>query len=231
MQNPDQLDRPVNSPKWCYQIAPAALLVLRRYGTRQYQRALKKYLADLPGLKATYDKVRDLKRIPVTLPSGKLVRLSPGGQNILLKQMIEDFCSIFTPGGHVLYIGDADEKWMVFEREVLSNLGVVVDAHGKMPDLIVYMADRNWLILLEAASSHGPVDGKRHGELKCLFASSTAGLVYISCFSSRDEMRKYLNQIAWETEVWCADNPTHIIHFDGERLLGPYHSTAPVLPK
>ncbi len=97
-----------------------------------------------------------------------------------------------------------------------------VDAHGKMPDLVVYLPDENWLVLMEAAPSHGPVDAKRYGELKELFKGSSAGLVYVSCFPSRAEMRRHLRQIAWETEVWCADDPTHLIHFDGERFLGPY---------
>ena len=111
---------------------------------------------------------------------------------------------------------------MVFEKDRLAELGVTVNSHGKMPDLVVHLPERNWLVLMEAASSHGPVDGKRRGELQALFEGSTAGLVYVSCFPSRDEMRKYLHQIAWETEVWCADNPTHLIHFNGERFLGPY---------
>jgi adenine-specific DNA-methyltransferase len=91
-----------------------------------------------------------------------------------------------------------------------------------MPDLVVYMPDKNWLILMEAAGSHGPVDATRYSELSALFAESTAGLVYVSCFKTREEMRGYLPEIAWETEVWCADNPTHLIHFNGERFLGPY---------
>jgi hypothetical protein len=32
----------------------------------------------------------------------------------------------------------------------------------------------------------------------------------------------YLDKISWETEVWVADSPTHMIHFNGERFLGPY---------
>jgi hypothetical protein len=119
-------------------------------------------------------------------------------------------------------VGDAGGKWRIFEGEALKQLGVIVDEHGKMPDLVVYMPDKNWLVLIEAASSHGPVDAKRHGELKTLFAGSKAGLVFVSCFPSRVEMRKELTNIAWETEVWCADNPRHLIHFNGERFLGPY---------
>lgn len=222
LQNPDEPDRPVNSPKWCYQIAPRALQIVRTYGTPEFEARLREYLAEVPGLKAEYDRAREMHRIPVTLPDGSMETLSPGGQNILIKQMIEVFCGYFTPGGEVLYVGDADEKWMVFEEVRLADLGVTVDSHGKMPDLVVHLPDRNWIVLMEAASSHGPVDGKRRVELQALFEGSTAGLVYVSCFPSRDEMRKYLHQIAWETEVWCADNPTHLIHFNGERFLGPY---------
>lgn len=221
-QNPDQPDRPINSPKWCYQIHPRALSVLRHVGAPDYDQYLREYLIDVPGLRDTYARARALRRIPVTLPDGSAVTLSPGGQNKILKPMIEDFCGYFTSGGHVLYVGDAGQKWAIFDQEALAALGVTLDPHGKIPDLVVYMPDKNWLILMEAAGSHGPVDATRYSELSAQFAESTAGLVYVSCFQSREEMRGYLAQIAWETEVWCADNPTHLIHFNGERFLGPY---------
>jgi len=221
-QNPDKPDRPVNSPHSCYRIHPRALEVIKTFGQSDVEKRLAQYLLEVPGLQARYASARELDRIPVTLPGGKTLTLSPGGQNILLKQMVEDFCPYFTPGGEVIYIGDADAKWAVFEKETLASLGVKVNVHGKMPDLVVYLPNKNWLVLLEAASSHGPVDGKRHGELASLFAGSSAVLVYVSCFPDRREMRKYLAEIAWETEAWCADNPTHLIHFNGERLLGPY---------
>jgi hypothetical protein len=221
-QNPDDPKRPVNSPKWCYQVHPRAMEVIRTYEGVDFEPLLGSYLADVPGLRAQYGAARELNRIPITLPDGSPITLSPGGQNVLIKQMAEDFCGYFTPGGQVVYVGDADEKWALFEQDVLARIGVAVDQHGKMPDLVVWLPDRNWLVLMEAATSHGPVDGKRHGELARLFEGSTAGLVYVSCFPSRAVMRKYLSQIAWETEVWCADNPTHLIHFNGERFLGPY---------
>jgi type II restriction enzyme len=222
MQNPDRPDRPVNSPKWCYQLTSRALEVIRSYDTNQFHSLCERYLADAPGLKAQYDAARQLARIPVTLPDGQPVSLSPGGQNVLLKQMVEDFCSYFTPGGQVLYVGDADDKWAMFDANALALLGVTVNEHGKMPDLVVHLPGQNWLVLMEAVDSHGPVDAKRRRELAALFAGSTASLVYVSCFPSRAAMRRYLTQIAWETDAWCADSPTHLIHFDGERFLGPY---------
>lgn len=100
----------------------------------------------------------------------------------------------------------------------------MLDRHGKLPDLVVNMGDRKWLILLEAASSHGPVDAKRYSELYEWFGGASAGLVLVSCFPARVEMRKHLSDIAWETESWCADNFTHLIHLNGERFLGPYET-------
>ncbi|WP_341728985.1 BsuBI/PstI family type II restriction endonuclease [Brooklawnia sp.] len=222
VQNPDQPQRPVNSPKWNYQVTAEALDVLRAYDADEWPSAVDRYRAELPGLKARYAAVREMDRIPLALPDGSVFTLTPGGQNVLLKAMVEDFCPRFTPAGQVLYIGDAGDKWALFERDTLASLKVTVDEHGKMPDLVIYLPDRNWLVLLEAASSHGPVDSKRQAELADLFAESTAGLVYVSCFPDRAEFRKYVDKIAWESEVWCADHPTHMIHYNGERFLGPY---------
>lgn len=156
------------------------------------------------------------------LTDGRTVTLTAGGQNVLIKAIIEDFCPRWTPGGRALYIGDAGKDDPVFDTAGFEHLDVRLDKHGKLPDLVVYLADRNWLVLLEAASSHGPVDGTRRVELAGLFSDCTAGLVYVSCFPSRAVMRKYFVDIAWETEVWCAEDPTHLIHFNGERFLGPH---------
>jgi hypothetical protein len=97
-----------------------------------------------------------------------------------------------------------------------------MDSHGKMPDLVVHRADKNWLLLIEAVTSHGPVSPKRLAELQHLFSKSSAGLVYVTTFLTRREMLKYLGDISWESEVWIAESPEHMIHFNGERFLGPH---------
>jgi adenine-specific DNA-methyltransferase len=220
--NPDDPDRPVNSPNNCYQIEPRALKLLSSFRTARFDRLLAAYLDDIPGLRAQYERARTHHQIPVALPDGGAVTLTPGGQNLLIKQAVEEFCPRFTPGGRVLYVGDAGRQTPVFDQAALEDLGLTLDKHGKLPDLIVHFVDREWLVLIEAAASHGPVDSKRRSDLERLFAGSSAGIVFVSCFPSRDEMRRYLNEISWETEVWCADNPSHLIHFNGERFLGPY---------
>lgn len=96
-------------------------------------------------------------------------------------------------------------------------------SHGKMPNVVLHYTKKNWLLLVESVTSHGPVDGKRHTELANLFAGSTAGLIYVTAFPNRAIMGRYLREIAWETEVWVANAPSHLIHFNGERFLGPYN--------
>lgn len=222
--NPDNPARPINSGKTVYQIEPKALSLLRNFGSGGWNEELENYLSNVQTLQEKYAQARKLNRLPVTLPSGQELTLSAGGQNVLIVKIIEDFCPNFTPGGRVLYIGDADEKWAVFDKDGLSDLGVSFDAHGKMPDVVVYQPKKNWLILIEAVTSHGPVSPKRREELKRLFADASAGLVFVTAFPDRKTMVRYLGEIAWETEVWIADSPEHLIHFNGERFLGPYES-------
>ena len=88
--------------------------------------------------------------------------------------------------------------------------------------MVLYLEDRDWLLLIESVTSHGPVDAKRYNELATLFKDATPGLVYVTAFPDRATIGRFLGDISWETEVWCADAPTHLIHFNGERFLGPY---------
>jgi len=104
----------------------------------------------------------------------------------------------------------------------LVKLGITIEEHGKMPDVVVYHIKKNWLVLIEAVTSHGPVSPKRRQELKELFSKSSAGLVFVTAFITRHAMLKYLHDISWETEVWVSESPTHLIHFNGEQFLGPY---------
>ncbi|MEQ8998827.1 MAG: BsuBI/PstI family type II restriction endonuclease [Coleofasciculus sp. B1-GNL1-01] len=220
--NPDKPSRPTNSPKTVYQVAENTLELLRAYKTDDWTEKLRQYLTSVEALKMRYAQEREMERISVQVTSGKTISLSPGGQNILIEQIINEFCSRFTPDGTLIYIGDTGNKWIYFDSESLKALGVTVETHGKMPDVVVHYVQKNWLVLIEAVTSHGPVNAKRRNELQILFKNSTAGLVFVTAFLSRRDMVKYLNEISWETEVWIAESPTHLIHFNGERFLGPY---------
>lgn len=222
LYNPDNPTRPVNSPKALYQIAPDILGLIKTYDTSEWQNNLNTYLSNCQTLTEKYAKARNLYKIPIVIALGKEIYLSSGEHNELVKAIIEDFGPRFAPGGELVYVGDASNKWSYFNENLLKDLGITIDSHGKMPDVVIYYSKRNWLLLIESVTSHGPIDSKRHNELKTLFSQSSAGLVYVTAFPSRIVMTRYLSQIAWESEVWIADNPTHLIHFNGIRFLGPY---------
>jgi hypothetical protein len=222
LYNPDKLDRPVNSPAAVYQIEPGLLAVLRTRGSRGYAAAMAAFNERRRSLAERYAMEREMQMVPVRVAKGKKIKLSPGEHSELIKAVVEKFGPRFAPGAALVYVGDTGDKWGYFDIELLARLGVKVDNHGKMPDVVLYFSERNWLLLVESVTSHGPVDSKRHEELAKLFAGSTAGLVYVSAFPTRRVMNRYLETISWESEVWCADAPTHLIHFNGIRFLGPY---------
>ncbi len=227
VRNPDQPDRPVNSGKTVYRIEGRALELLRSYGKDDWFSLLTEYQKDREAILKELRRSRILARIPVTLPGGRKVELSPGGQNPLIRDVVHEFCSRYTPGGEVLYLGDAENKFTHLETERLEELGVRLSSAAKIPDVMIYDKRRNWLLLIEAVTSAGPVDGKRRMELKNLFAGCAAGLVFVTCFETQKAMQGFLSQIAWESEVWIADDPEHLIHFNGERYLGPYPDALP----
>jgi hypothetical protein len=226
LYNPDEPDRPVNSPKAVYRIEHDTLKLLRKFGTKSWNSCLRKYLKARTTLAARYAREREMRKLPVQLATGETIRLSPGAHSELIKKIIEEFGPRFVPSASLIYAGDTGHKWGYFDRELLAKIGVVVDGHGKMPDVVLYYRDRDWLILVESVTSHGPVDGKRHEELAHLFAKSRAGLVYVTAFPTRSIMARYVTEISWETEVWVAEAPTHLVHFNGARFLGPYSDRA-----
>lgn len=222
LYNPDDPARPVNSPKACYQISDEAYTVILAFGTDKWQVTLDAYLEGQETLAAKWARHREMQMIPVQVAGGKQIALSPGAHSELIKKIITDFAPRFAPGAEVIYVGDTGGKVSYFQKERLAVLGVTVDRHGKMPDLVLYFGKKDWLLLVESVTSHGPVDAKRHNELTALFKSAKPGLVYVTAFPDRGIMGRYLGEISWETEVWCADAPSHLIHFNGERFLGPY---------
>jgi adenine-specific DNA-methyltransferase len=219
--NPDDLGRPINSPKTVYQIEQSGLELLRTYGTDEWEKSVRTYLASVETLKKRYAQERELSRIPVVI-EGEVKTLSPGGQNVLIEKIISEFAPRFTPGGKLIYVGDTDEKFAHFNEAALVDLGVTVDAHGKMPDVIIHHLKNDWLVLIEAVTSHGPINPKRQKELEALFADTKIPLVMVTTFLSRKAMVEYLAEIAWETDVWVAEDATHLIHFNGEYLLQAY---------
>jgi len=222
-RNPDDPTRPTNSGKTVYKLTDQALAVLQAFGSDVAFRAqVARFLEQFGALQAAYSSSRDTHRVPLRLPDGATIYLSPGKHNELQVAVIEEFGPRFAPGAEVLYVGDTADKHVLLQTERLAALKVVVTEHDKLPDIMLYQADKNWLYFVEAVTSHGPISPKRHAELTRMLAGSSAEFVFVTTFLIAAEFRKYAADIAWETEVWIADNPDHMIHFNGPKFVGPY---------
>lgn len=221
VRNADDPNRPTNSSKTNYRLTPLALAACRTHATREFSKAVVAFRNGAGAARAEMNRVRDLAMIPVVTERGE-VKLSPGGQSPLIKSIIEDFGSRFAPGATLLYVGDTAAKFAFFDKHTFASLGLVFDSSEKMPDVVLWCRKRGWLILVEAVASDGAVDGKRRMELKKLFRTKSAGLVFVTAFADKANMRKHIAEVAWETEVWIADAPDHMMHLNGERFLGPY---------
>ncbi|BAQ10185.1 type II site-specific deoxyribonuclease [Bacillus sp. OxB-1] len=222
LYNPDDPLRPVNSPKAVYQIEEETLETIKAFNTEQWDTALEKFLGNRETLIGKNAKTRKRNLVPIQIAPGQEIAISPGEHSELIKAIIEEFAPQFVPGGVLAYAGDTGDKLGYIDEALLLHLGIEIDWHGKMPDVVIFYPEKHWLVLIESVTSHGPIDGKRYRELEKLFESSSAGLVYLTAFPSRQLFSRYAPVIAWETEVWVAEDPTHLIHFNGERFLGPY---------
>ena len=219
--NPFEPDLPTNSPRAHYAITEAALETIRHYGTEGWDVAVDRFLQEQGTLVERYRRERNRNMVPIRIPDGQELRFSPGKHNEVQKAIVEEFAPRFAAGAHLLYLGDTARKDLFVDRNGLAELGIPITDHDKLPDVVFYDAERNWLFLIEAVTSHGPMSSKRVVELEDMLAECPAGLVYVSAFPDFGEFRKHMKTIAWETEVWLCDTPDHIIHYNGDRFLGP----------
>jgi len=222
IRNPDAPGRPTNSPLTDYRLTPEGLAAIKAYGTAGFDAAAQAFKDAHGSLAERYAMERDQAKVPVVLPDGATLVLSPGKHNEVERAVVEEFGPRFAPGAELLYLGDTSEKAVLVAEDRLAELGFEFEVHDKMPDVVLYDAERDWLFLVEAVTSHGPMEPKRVEELRVLFAGVSSGFVFVSAFPDRAEYRKHQADIAWETEVWLADEPSHMLHYNGDRFLGPH---------
>lgn len=221
-RNPDDPTRETNSPNYCYALTPEALSLLRQFGMPLWEAELTHFLEQHGALWEQYQRKHQSIALPLKLADGSQVYLTPGKHNELQIAIVEKFSPHFAPGATLLYLGDTANKLEIFERKRLKELGVPITAHDKLPDILLYLEKKNWLYLIEAVTSHGPVSHKRRHELENLLTECKAKRIYVSAFHDFTEFGRHKSQIAWETEVWIADAPDHMIHYNGERFFGGY---------
>lgn len=218
--NPDDPTLPVNSPNAHYAITPEALEVVKSFGTRNWKKRVKEFADNNEILRDKYAKERQMHRIPLTI-EGNEYYLSPGTHNEVQAAVVEEFAPRFAPGGKLLYIGDTENKDLYVNSAALEALKLPITEHSKLPDIVISDDKKGWLFLIEVVTSHGPVSAKRVVELEEFTKDCPYGIVYVTAFPNAKEFKKYVDEIAWETEVWLSDTPDHMIHFNGDRFIGP----------
>lgn len=208
-----------NNPTRGYAFSPEFAVLVRAYGTKKWKECLDSFKQHNEELKELLQRKRDLERIPVILPSGIEINLSAGEHNQLQKDIIEQFLPRFGFGAEVLYIGDTTDKFLVRNEEKLSALKFFNLEHEELPDVIAYSESKNLLFMIEAVHSYGQMSEIRVDKLKAKLNECTADLIFISAFENKFIFRKFSSDIAWESEVWIADSPDHMIHFNGYKFL------------
>jgi hypothetical protein len=221
IRNPDEPTLATNSPRTHYGLTDIAIRTLRTYGTPEWESTAQAFIQSSGALLEMYQKRREQNRVPLVY-QGKEYHLSPGKHNELQVAIVEEFGPRFAPSAKLLYLGDTADKKFILDEAGFVGLGVPVPDHDKLPDVILYDEIRNWLFLIEAVTSHGPVSHKRYRELEQVFNKTSAGRVYVSAFPDFATFKSFVTEIAWETEVWLSEIPEHLIHFNGDRFLGPH---------
>lgn len=213
-------NKSTNSPNYKYRLTHEFLELIRTYSTKSWDLTKKNFLENHKTLVEKYTTKRELTKIPVVINHENLT-FSKGEHNQLQKLIIEEFGPRFAPGAECLYVGDTIKKDLVKENKKLEELGLSITTNDKMPDVILYLEDKRWLYFIEAVTSVGPMDYKRIEEIKELTKNVEVGIIYVTAFLDFKTYKKFSEKLAWDTEVWIANSPEHMIHLNGDRFLGP----------
>lgn len=198
--------------------------LVKNYNTNDWGIKLQLFVKNRPSLADLLQHKREVPMVRIKLPSGHTLDFSPGVHNQLQREIIEQFLPRFGYGSEVLYVGDAANKFLLREDGKLQELGFFELLHGSLPDIVAYNSEKNWLYLIEAFHSSGPMSEQRIFELKKELQNCSADLIFVTAFISKSIFKKNVSEIGWESEVWTADNPDHLIHFNGGKFLGPYNT-------
>lgn len=222
LNSPANPNAATNDPTRAYTLSPDFAALVRTYGKKQWLENLARFLQGKTSLREILARERNYQKVPMQLPDGIVLQFSSGKHNTLQKAIVEEFLPRFGAGCRVLYIGDTANKLAHIEREELEKLNFFELAHDELPDIIAYHPQKNWLFLIEAVHSSGSISEIRMLELKRLTKNCKAEIIYVTAFLAKKDFRQWAAEIAWETEVWIAENPDHMIHFNGNKFLGAY---------
>ena len=209
-----------NSPNYRYRLTEETVKMLRTMGTSAWKTSVKRFLCDHEKLIDLYASKKKMTMMPVNI-NGESFKFSTGKHNELQKAIIEEFAPRSAPNSECLYVGDTIEKDLVKNVEKLKKLGFEITLHDKMPDVVLYREDKDWIYFVESVTSVGPMNPKRILEITEMTKDVKVGKIFVTAFLDFKTYKKFAEELAWETEVWIAEMPEHMIHLNGDRFMGP----------
>lgn len=209
-----------NSPNYRYRLTEETLEMLHSIGGNKAEIAIKSFVSNHEKLIEIYASKKAMTKMPVKINNQEFT-FSAGKHNELQKAIIEEFAPRFAPSSECLYVGDTIEKDLVKNIEKLQALGFEITLHDKMPDIVLYREDKNWIYFIESVTSVGPMDPKRIIEISEMTKNVCAGKIFVTAFQSFSVFKKFSGSLAWETEVWISEMPDHMIHLNGDKFMGP----------
>ena len=209
-----------NSPNYRYRLTEETLQMVRVFQTSEWQKSMNRFLKYHEKLVDIYASKKKMTMMSVRI-NGADFQFSTGKHNELQKAIIEGFAPRFAPDSECLYVGDTIEKDLVKNVDKLKKVGFEITLHDKMPDVILYREDRDWIYFVESVTSVGPMDAKRILEITEMTKNVTAEKIFVTAFLDFKTYKKFSETLAWETEVWIAEMPEHMIHLNGDKFLGP----------
>lgn len=209
-----------NSPNYRYRLTEEMLLLITHFGKKDWEKKKTSFLKEHQSLIEQYASKKTMQKMSVKINNSDFT-FSPGKHNQLQKAIIEEFAPRFAPNSECLYVGDTEQKDFVKNEGKLKALGFEITLHDKMPDVVLYSEEKDWIYFVEAVTSVGPMDPKRIKELEEMTKNVSAGKIYTTAFLDFKTFKKFSEMLAWETEVWLAESPDHMIHLNGDKFMGP----------
>lgn len=165
------------------------------------------------------DNIEKLKKKPVIINSPILDReliLSPGDHNIIEKFIVEDIFPKIAPNFQLVYIGDTKSKNLFIDYDICKTIGLTIDVHTKIPDVIGYDDTTKTIILFEAVASSGPIDDLRKKELLEIFQHWTGKLIFGTAFLSSKLFQSFSTTIACGTTAYIIESRKKITYDEYE---------------
>ena len=135
-------------------------------------------------------------------------------QHPVFQAVLGKFRRRFAPGSEVLWVSEQRSRLVRLGHSRRNLLELPLPEGIDLPNIVLLQRKLSRMFLVEVIGAGGLLNSTRCAELRRGLRGFRLKLVFITASASRSELRDRLHEIAWQTHVWIANEPNHIIHFD-----------------